>query len=143
MYLRSFTRSSFPFIVIYQFEGIPLHLLIIGDAKLELRSTISDAADCFRYLLKLYPESAGIRDVDGNTAYTLAVILHMKSYFVRLLLRADVTIDPAVLRCLNYKERRGAMFLAFSAVSSNKRPSLFALLRKSNMNLLEIVFSYL
>lgn len=88
-------------------------------------------------------ESAGIRDYDGNTSYTLAVLLHMKPYFIRLLLRADVTIDPAVLRGLNYRERRGAMFLAFSAVSSNRIPSIFALIRKANMSVLEIVFSYL
>ena len=93
--------------------------------------------------LFFFLESAGIRDVDGNTAYTLAVILHMKSYFIRLLLRADITIDPSALRGKNYKERRGAMFLAFSAVSSNKHPSLFALLRKANIHLLEIVFSFL
>ena len=35
--------------------GIPLHLLIIGEAKAELRSPTSDAADCFRCLLKQYP----------------------------------------------------------------------------------------
>ena len=35
--------------------GIPLHLLIIGEAKAELKSTTSDAADCFRHLLKQYP----------------------------------------------------------------------------------------
>jgi hypothetical protein len=90
-----------------------------------------------------FTESAGIRDLDGNTSYTLAVLLHMKPYFIRLLLKADVTIDPAVLRGLNYKERRGAMFLAFSAVSSNRKPSIFALIRKANMSVLEIVFSYL
>jgi hypothetical protein len=123
--------------------GIPLHLLITGDAKLELESPVSEASDCFRYLLKLSPESASLRDLDGNTSYTLAVILHMNSYFIRLLLKADTTIDIAVLRELNYKERRGGMFLAFSAISCNKKASLFALLRRADLSLLEIVFSYL
>lgn len=35
--------------------GIPLHLLIIGEAKAELKNTTSDAANCFRHLLMLYP----------------------------------------------------------------------------------------
>jgi hypothetical protein len=67
----------------------------------------------------------------------------MNSYFIRLLLKADATIDIAVLRELNYKERRGGMFLAFSAISCNKKASLFALLRRADLSLLEIVFSFL
>jgi hypothetical protein len=63
--------------------GIPLHLLITGDAKEGLRSPISETSDCFRYLLKLYPESAGLRDLDGNNTYTLAVILGINRYYIR------------------------------------------------------------
>jgi predicted transcriptional regulator with HTH domain len=64
----------------------------------------------------------------------------------RLLLRADPTIDPAVLRRLNYKERRMAVFLAYSAVPQKVTGSFVAELRRltnRNQSLLRLMVSFL
>jgi hypothetical protein len=45
----------------------------------------------------------------------------LPSYIKRLLLRACPEADPRRLRKLNYKARREAMFLAFSAVTRQQQ----------------------
>jgi hypothetical protein len=74
-----------------QFEQLPLHFLI---AYKTLRLEISGEADCFRLFLSHYPASAGIKDGHKNSPYDLAILEDLSTYFVRILLAADPTIDP-------------------------------------------------
>jgi hypothetical protein len=73
----------------------------------------------------------------------MAVSNNFSSYFIRLLLSADPTFDPARRYNLNYEARRHGMFLAFRALSSNLEPILWAKLRFEDIYLLENVICYL
>ena len=90
-------------------KSIPLHLIIRRTGIFE---TVSQRADIFRLFLKLYPAAANIRDQDGDTPYNLAVNRHLNACFIRLLLRADPSINPQELHRLNYQERRMALFIS-------------------------------
>jgi hypothetical protein len=119
---------------------LPLHILIFDYPP---RSEISDEGDCFRLFLRLYPAAAGIRDGDSRTPYDYAVLESLSAYFLRLLLSADPTIDPVERHNLNFAARREGMFLAFRALSTNKKPTIWAKIRHEDRNLLAYVISYL
>jgi hypothetical protein len=119
---------------------LPLHLLLINKT---ITSNISVEADCFRYLLNLYPAAAGINDVGGDSPYDIAIREQMDIYFIRLLLNADPTIEPDRRHNLNYEARREAMFLAFRAISKDKKASIWAKLRYESQDLLMHTISYL
>ena len=140
---------------------LPLHFLIKFQS-LSLHDTLfSKEADCFRMLLRLYPEAAGIEsgvdDEDDDddeevehapvfkkTPYQLAVDDDdFPPYYLRLLLSAAPDLNPTELHRLNYAERRMAMFLAFKAVSSQPQPLLLARLRFAKMDLVKHVISFL
>ena len=116
-----------------------------------LRSPTCPTADCFRLILRLYPEAAGflckenIEDEDEEpwSAYKLAAKMDSDPYFLRLLLKADPTIDPAELRRLNYEARRMALFLAYRGVSRDIRVSVWVLLRSTSTELLRYAISFL
>jgi hypothetical protein len=122
------------------FDSIPLHLLI---SYRSLPSEVSDEADCFRLFLRLYSSSAGIKNGHLKSPYDLAVTKNLNHYFLRLLLASDPTIDPVKLKDLNFEARREGMFLAFRALSSTVKPTIWAKLRYENVNLLARVLSYL
>ena len=136
---------------IYSENGyLPLHLFIqyqFSDLKIVAHAAISEAADTFRWLLRLYPEAAGIEGGVGaankTTPYQLAVDTKRQNYFLRLLLRAAPTLNPAELHRLNYEERRMAMFLAFRAVTPSIKAPLVARLRGENKDLVQRVVSFL
>jgi hypothetical protein len=121
-------------------QQLPLHLLIEYRSP---RSEISDEGDCLRLFLRLYPASAGIKDGHLKTPYDLAVSKGLSTYFIRMLLAADPTIDPVKRRNLSYTARREGMFLAFTALSSTIGPIVWAKLRHEVKNLLKRVISYL
>jgi hypothetical protein len=110
-------------------------------------STVDFAGDCCRYLFKLYPEAAGIKDDEDRSPYDLFCMTYLATdtniYFERLLLNADLTIDPERRRDLNYAARREVMFLAFSALSSDQQPSILIKLRYESRDLLAHAISYL
>ena len=124
---------------------LPLHYLIEFDADTLISAPLSEAADAFRLLLRLYPEAAGTEGGVGVgykiTPYQLAVENYLPAYYRRLLLRAAPHLDLAELRRLNWAERRMAMFVAFRAVSA--QPSLLARLRAENKDLVKHVMSFL
>jgi len=124
---------------------LPLHLMICGDYAATLTTEpLSDVADAFRLLLRLYPEAAGIEGGVGAekiTPYRLAVEENVPAFYLRLLLRAAPDLDPAELRRLNWAERRMAMFVTFAAVAET--PSLLARLRAENKDLVKHVVSFL
>jgi hypothetical protein len=128
---------------------LPLHLFIRhqSDRLRAVSSAISEAADMFRWLLRLYPEAAGIEGGAGarhtKTPYQLAVDRNLPDYFLRLLLRAAPTLHPAELRRLNYAERRMAMFLAFKATSGTLQAPLLVRLRGESKDLVQRVVSFL
>jgi hypothetical protein len=103
---------------------------------------VSVEADCFRYLLNLYPHAASIKDGENESPYDIAVRLDRGDYFQRLLLNADPTIEPQRRRDLNYAARREAMFLAFRALSSNHDSNIWILLRCESRDLLTHAISY-
>jgi hypothetical protein len=120
---------------------LPLHYhLIYGISP--FFSNVSNRADCFRYLLGLYPAAAGIKDGRNRSPYDYAVG-YLDVYFVRLLLNADHAIEPEGRRHLNYAARREAMFLAFRALSSNYNPSIWVKLRYESRDSLVHTISYL
>jgi ankyrin repeat protein len=123
-----------------QFGQIPLHLLIRNHPP---RSNISDEADCLRLFLRLYPTSAGIKDGHLLSPYDMAVSRNLSTYFIRLLLSNDPTIDPVRRHNLNFAARRDGMFLAFRALSANIEPTIWAKIRFTDKNLLDRVISYL
>ena len=132
----------------YSWNGwLPLHIFIKNPTVSLRDSLCSKEADCYRMLLRLYPEAAGIEGGVGvvckKTPYQLAVDKKLPSYYLRLLLRAAPDLNPAELHRLNYEERRMAMFLAFKAVTKNVRPLLLARLRSENKDLVKHVVSFL
>ena len=132
----------------YKYNGwLPLHFLITYNTKALRVSLFSKEADCFRTLLRLYPEAAGIEGGVGagykKTPYQLAVEDKLPRYYRRLLLRAAPDLKPAVLHRLNYAERRMAMFLAFRARTFATDPPFLARLRFAKMDLVKHVISFL
>jgi hypothetical protein len=122
------------------FEQLPLHFLIAYKA---FNSEISGEADCFRLFLSLYPASAGIKDGHLISPYDLAVSGDLSTYFLRMLLAADPTIDPERRHNLNFAARRDGMFLAFRALSSNAKATIWSKIRYEDKNLLKNVIAYL
>jgi hypothetical protein len=129
---------------------LPLHRFIYYQSyslKTVSQATTSEEADMFRWLLRLYPEAAGIEGgvgTDKKTPYQQAVDKKLPDYYLRLLLRAAPTLDPAELHRLNYAERRMAMFLAFKAATARlQKPFLLARLRGENKDLVQRVVSFL
>ena len=141
---------------------LPLHYLVDGNVISLRDSLLSEVADCFRMLPRCYPEAAGIEDgvvdvvvedeaedenendpVKKKTPYQLAVDLKIPPYYLRLLLRAVPNLDPTELHRMNYAERRMAMFLAFKAVTSQKKPVLLKRLCFDNKELVKHVISFL
>ena len=144
----------------YVYTGwLPLHFLIYWNAGSLRKSIFSKEADCFRMFLRWHPEAAGIEggvdvavvededndeDVNGRkTPYQLAIDGNLPPYYLRLLLRAAPDLNPAELHRLNYAERRMAMFLAFKAVTSQKKPVVLKRLCFENKDLVKHVMSYL
>ena len=126
---------------------LPLHYLIDRQADSLRDSLFSDEAGCFRMLLRMYPEAAGIEGGVGvaykKTPYQLGVGRNLPPYYLRLLLRAAPDLNPAELHRLNYAERRMAMFLAFGARARATEPPLLARLRFAKMDLVKHVISFL
>jgi hypothetical protein len=131
---------------------LPLHLFIknrFPDDDSDYRPmplVLSEVADMLRWLLRLYPEAAGVEGgvgADNNkTPYQLAVDKNLPDYYLRLLLRAAPT-NPAELHRLNYAERRMAMFLAFKAMFPTIKAPLLARLRGESRDLVQRVVSFL
>ncbi len=122
---------------------LPLHLFIAAQPFRSDSSLLSEVADMFRWLLRLYPEAAGIKGGMGafkKTPYQMAVDNKLPTYYLRLLLRAAPALNPAKLHRLNYEERRMAMFLAFKAAMAGKQTPLLARLPK---DLKQCVVSFL
>jgi hypothetical protein len=128
---------------------LPLHLICQGEKYIDgyvlmmEMTELSEKGDCFRLLLRLYPAAASIKDGQGNTPYDIAVSSNLSTYFLRLLLAVDPSLDPMQRHNLNFAARREGMFLAFMALSSNYEPSIWANLRYEDKHLLEHVISYL
>jgi hypothetical protein len=102
-------------------QMLPLHFLV---QYRTLTSGVTDKADCFRYLLNLYPAAAGIKDGTDRSPYDWALVKNADLYFIRLLLNADLTIDPERRCDLNYVARKEAMFLAYGALTKSQEPSI-------------------
>jgi ankyrin repeat protein len=102
-----------------------------------------------RVLLRYNPSAVSAVDVKGHTPYDIAKADGRPDTVKRLLLRAGPSIDPTELHRLNYAERRMAMFLAFSAISSSATDSFAIRLRRlkthagTYMPLLRLVVSFL
>ena len=133
----------------YENGYLPLHLFISPrPLSAPLRcNPVSELADVFRLLLRLYPEAAGIEGGVGaafkKTPYQMAVDYKLSDYFLRLMLRAAPTLNPPELHRLNYEERRMAMFLAFKAIAATTDAPLVARLRGENKDLVQRVVSFL
>jgi ankyrin repeat protein len=119
---------------------LPLHLLIEYSSPI---LEVSDEGDCFRLLLSLYPAAAGIKDDHSRSPYDTAVSNDSSAYFLRLLLAADPNINPMRRHDLNFTARKQGMFLAFRALSSNVKPTIWTKLRLKGRDLLQHVISYL
>jgi ankyrin repeat protein len=128
---------------------LPLHCFILSHLTYHgpFPLATSETADMLRLLLRLYPEAAGVHGGCNSfkkTPYKMAVDRKLPDFFLRLLLRASPTLNPAELHRLNYEERRVAMFLAFKATSVNRQaPFLLARLRGGNEDLIRHVVSFL
>jgi ankyrin repeat protein len=157
---------------------LPIHRLLLTDYYDTLKEKSSSrSADILQLLLRYYPDSAFVEnremvandEVDGEneeedeeeeerpaeverrrTPYAIAVDSNMTDYVRRLILRAAPSCDPQKLRKLNYAARRMAMFLAFSAVTSDPSPgAIVHILRGlmaghgNDMPLLKHVISFL
>lgn len=94
-----------------------------------MTSGVTVEADCFRYLLNIYPAAAGIKDDKDTSVYDMAVKNELDVYFIRLLLNADHTIEPEKRRDLNYAARKQAMFLAYRALTISLEASIWNKLR--------------
>jgi hypothetical protein len=119
---------------------LPLHSLIYYQSPL---SEVSDEGDRFRLLLHLYPAAAGIKDGHSRSSCDLARARNLSVYFMRLLLAADLTINPVRRHDLNFAARRQGMFLAFRALSSDKKPTIWSKMHLKGRDLVQHVISYL
>jgi hypothetical protein len=126
---------------------LPLHVLINSFWRFPSDfNPASETVDMFRWLLQLHPEAAGIKGGGGanrKSTYRQAVDESYPSYYLRLLLRATPTLNPARLHRLNYKERRMTMFLAFKAISGTLQAPLLVRLRGESKDLVQRVVSFL
>jgi hypothetical protein len=118
----------------------PLHILLDAFSSM---SEVSDEADCFRLFLSLYPAAASIEDDNAESPHDLAVAWSMSTYFIRMLLAADPTIDPVRRHNSNFVARREGLFLAFKALSSDVEPTIWVKMRLRGRDLIEHVISYL
>ena len=73
-------------------KWLPLHLLI-QRYRFGL-DPVSAEADLFRLFLRIYPAAANIKNSSNQTPCDLITVYLRDSDFLRLLLRADVTINP-------------------------------------------------
>jgi ankyrin repeat protein len=90
-----------------------LHFLVQGRT---FTSGVTVEADCFRYLLNLFPAAAGIKDGRGLSPHNIAIANNMNVYFIRLHLK--------------YAAHKEAMLLAYyGALSNNQDPSTWNKLR--------------
>jgi hypothetical protein len=133
----------------YEYNGyLPLHFFVSNQCWCwsSQSSLMSEQAHVIRWLLRLHPEAASIEGgvgVNKKTPYQLAVDKKLPECFIRLLLRAAPTLNPAELHRLNYAERRMAMFLAFRATAATMEAPLLARLRGENKDLVQRVVSFL
>jgi hypothetical protein len=119
----------------------PLHIFV-RNKRAALDSPVSEAADCFRLLLRLCPPAAAIRDRNGRILADWV----LDEYFCRLLLRAAPALRSRhreELYDINWEARRMAMFVAYKAYTANVEPTIFARLRFEDQTLLRYVVSYL
>lgn len=124
-------------------EGrLPIHVFI--QVHQDILHESSSEADCVRYFLKQYPESAAVQDHHGDTPLSL---VPPENYFLRrLLMRAAQNSAKAFHQELlefNYYNRRMGLFLAFSAINADGIPNIFSQLRGTDLNLLQMALSYL
>ena len=124
-------------------KSLPLHFVI--PFSLVYSKPVSDEADIFRLFLCLYPAAANIKDSEGRTPYDIAVNRSLDAYFLRLLLRADMTIDPQELFRLNYEQRRMALFISsgIAVCTSTNKNYIWRKLWIKYKDVLKIVVSYL
>jgi ankyrin repeat protein len=128
---------------------LPLHLLLHSPHR-DVDNPLSDDAAILRFLLREYPLAAGLFNSSPSgkeTPYMISIRRGMQPYVRRLLLRAVPFLHPFELRHLNYAERRGAMFLAFSAIPRSTSNSFVLYLRSltsdKGIGLLKNVVSFL
>jgi hypothetical protein len=139
-------------------EGsLPLHILLANkDPVMYTFAPTSEETAALRFLLSKHPAAVGVANglgrapsAVGHTAYDISVREGLNPHVRRLLLRARPETDPEELHRLNYAERRGAMFLAFSAVypESGTMIKSFPVLRRfvdlGHMDVLKHVVTYL
>ena len=122
-------------------KSLPLHLLI----KTFESQPVSPSADIFRFFLSSYPAAANIKDIDEKTPYDIAVSRNLDDYFLRLLLRADQSINPQELYRLNYQERRMSLFISSGAAifGSTNEDIIWRMLWIENKEVLKKVVSFL
>jgi hypothetical protein len=96
-----------------------------------------------RFLIDKYPESVGIPNVYGDTAYSISA--DKPDFVKRLILRAKPDLNPQEHADLNYAARRMALFLGFIANTGamTGEPSIWIKLREHDLNLFKRVVSYL
>mmetsp|Transcript_33369 Transcript_33369/g.33996 ORF Transcript_33369/g.33996 Transcript_33369/m.33996 type:complete len:528 (+) Transcript_33369:106-1689(+) len=128
-----------------QYDESPLLLFL---SKYPSFSPVSDTADIFRFLLHIYPEAASIYsrgdgDEDEGSKSPYDACAEENIYAKRLILRAAPTMHPQQRRTLNYRERRMAMFLFFSAGSNADESTIFRRLECQSNDLVRRVVGYL
>jgi hypothetical protein len=96
----------------------------------------SDVIPCFNFLKRICQAN-----IDFERLYKNAEGDH--DFVLRLLLNADGKIEPEKRRDLNFKARKGGMFLAFRALSNDLEPNIWIKLRHESIDLLMHTISYL
>ena len=122
-------------------KRILLHL-VINAFKFQ---PVSPSADILRLLLRLYPAAVNVKDKFKQTPYDIAVDRKLDTYFLRLLLREDLSMNPQELYRLNYKERRMALFISAGAAifGSTNEPIIWRMLWMNDKEILKKVISFL
>jgi ankyrin repeat protein len=125
----------------------PLHILAQSIGDWSEVNPLSERADILRHILATHPLSLSVANADDTDPYEdfTTRFVSDSCYFHRILLHAVPTKDPALLRKLNYRERREAVFLIFSALFEvRKRAFIWLSLReRGGRELQEYVLSYL
>jgi ankyrin repeat protein len=130
------------------YDGWSALCIFVSNGYVEMGSPVSEAADCFRLLLRACPEVPDFIDICNRVIFSWYEVNETTdSYFARLVLGAAAPVtDPkfqGYCQYLNWKARKMAMFLAYKAHTANVEPTVFARLRFEDQTLLRHVVSFL
>jgi hypothetical protein len=118
------------------YELLPIELLC---KYFPYSAADSEVIPIFCYLLSLCQTDF----IDTDRLYNWAVRRQESDSIMRLILNSNRTFQPETRRNLNYKAKKGGLFLAFRALSTDLEPNIWIKLRHESIDLLMHTIAFL